>query len=124
MRIVHTFDPYLIHIYGTFGLRWYALPYLVGFLLAYAVLKRAGERGEIPGMSHEAADRFAVYAWIGVLVGARAFHVFVFEYSSYGFDPLAWVAVWRGGLSFHGGLVGALLELWEGGHVSEGRQRL
>ena len=111
MRIVHTFDPYIIQIYGDFGLRWYSLPYLFGFLLAYLVLLRAAERRELPGLTREGADRFLWYTLLGVLVGARAFHVFVFEYRHYGFDPLAWAAVWRGGLSFHGGLTGALVAI-------------
>jgi phosphatidylglycerol:prolipoprotein diacylglycerol transferase len=48
-------------------------------------------------------------AILAALLGARFFHVFVFEYERYGFDPLSWIAVWRGGLAFHGGLVGILL---------------
>lgn len=47
-----------------------------------------------------------LWALVGALVGARFFHVFVFEFRDYGFDPLAWIAVWRGGLAFHGGLTG------------------
>jgi len=111
MRILHTFDPYLLRLYGDIGLRWYALPYLIGFLLAYRAMVRAGERRELPGLTREAADRFLLYALVGVLAGARAFHVFVFEYGHYGLDPLAWLAVWRGGLSFHGGLAGAVIAI-------------
>ncbi len=70
---------------------------------------RAGETGAEGGLSREAADRFLLYTIVGVLLGARFFHVFVFELDHYGLDPLAWLAVWRGGLSFHGGLVGAVL---------------
>ncbi|MFP4624041.1 MAG: prolipoprotein diacylglyceryl transferase [Gemmatimonadota bacterium] len=111
MRIIHDLDPFLLRINGDVGLRWYSLPYLIGFLLAYRALIRAGERGELGGVTREAADRFLSYTVIGVLLGARFFHVFVFEFSDYGFDPLAWIAVWRGGLSFHGGLTGALLAI-------------
>ena len=50
-----------------------------------------------------------VYLFVGVILGARFFHVFVFEFSNYGFDPVRWIAVWRGGLSFHGGLVGGIV---------------
>lgn len=109
MRIIHDLDPFIIRIYGDFGLRWYSLPYILGFLLVYGSLVRAGERGEAGGLSREAADRFVAYGITGALVGARFFHVFVFEFSHYGLDPLAWIAVWRGGLSFHGGLLGVVL---------------
>ena len=108
MRIIHHFDPYIIRIHGDFGLRWYSLPYIIGFFLSYRALLRAGAAGEEGGLSPEAADRFLVYTLVGVLLGARFFHVFVFEFGHYGFDPVAWLAVWRGGLSFHGGLVGAV----------------
>jgi phosphatidylglycerol---prolipoprotein diacylglyceryl transferase len=107
-RIVHDFDPFLIRIHGDFGIRWYALPYVLGFVLAYLWLSRAIRHRELPGLRAEHLDPFLFYAFVGVLLGARAFHVFVFEFEHYGFDPIGWVAVWRGGLSFHGGLVGAV----------------
>ena len=66
-------------------------------------------RGEVPNLTEEALDSYIVYLFIGVIIGARFFHVFVFEFSHYGFDPLRWIAVWRGGLSFHGGLVGGMV---------------
>jgi phosphatidylglycerol---prolipoprotein diacylglyceryl transferase len=107
-RIVHDFDPFLFRIYGDFGIRWYSLPYILGFVLAYLWLQRSAEKGEIRGLRPEQLDTFLGYTFFGVLFGARFFHVFVFEYSNYGFDPLRWIAVWRGGLSFHGGLLGAV----------------
>jgi phosphatidylglycerol---prolipoprotein diacylglyceryl transferase len=107
-RIVHDFDPFLLRIYGDFGIRWYSIPYILGFVLAYVWLARAAKKKDLPGLTTEDLDTFILYVFIGVMVGARAFHVFVFEYQHYGFDPGRWIAVWRGGLSFHGGLVGAV----------------
>jgi phosphatidylglycerol---prolipoprotein diacylglyceryl transferase len=107
-RIFHTFDPYIVRIWGDFGIRWYSLPYVVGFLLAYLWLVRAARRREVPGLREEQAGDFVMYLFLGALLGARFFHVFVFEFQHYGFDPLRWIAVWRGGLSFHGGLLGAV----------------
>ncbi len=108
-RIIHDFDPFLIRIHGDFGIRWYALPYILGFVLTYVWLARAVRRKELKRVRVDDLDAFLFYVIIGVLVGARFFHVFVFEFEHYGFDPLRWIAVWRGGLSFHGGLVGAIL---------------
>jgi phosphatidylglycerol---prolipoprotein diacylglyceryl transferase len=108
MRIIHDIDPFLFRIHGGFGIRWYALPYILGFVLAYVWLARAIRNRELPKLKAQDLDTFLVYVFIGVMVGARFFHVFVFEYEHYGFDPLRWIAVWRGGLSFHGGLVGAV----------------
>jgi len=111
MRFLHDLDPFILRIHGDFGIRWYSLPYLIGFILAYRALLRAEGPGGTRRFTAESVDRFVVHAIVGVLLGARFFHVFVFEFADYGFDPLAWIAVWRGGLSFHGGLVGAALAL-------------
>lgn len=109
MEIRHTFDPYLIRIFGDFGIRWYSLAYILGFFLLQWYLKRAARAGEIRNLSEDNVDSYAGWALFGALIGARFFHVFVFEFRDYGFDPLAWIAVWRGGLSFHGGLTGVAL---------------
>jgi len=109
MEIRHTFDPYFIRIYGDFGIRWYSLAYILGFFLVQWYLRRAARAGEIRNLDEHGVDAYVVSALLGALVGARFFHVFVFEFRDYGFDPLAWIAVWRGGLSFHGGLTGVAL---------------
>jgi phosphatidylglycerol---prolipoprotein diacylglyceryl transferase len=108
MRIIHDIDPFLFRIHDGIGIRWYALPYILGFVLAYVWLARAIRNRELPQLKTQDLDTFLLYVFIGVMAGARFFHVFVFEYEHYGFDPLRWIAVWRGGLSFHGGLVGAV----------------
>jgi phosphatidylglycerol---prolipoprotein diacylglyceryl transferase len=105
-RIYHDFDPFIIRFWGDFGIRWYALAYILGFLLVRWYLIRAARAGEVRNLTEERVDDYVQYAFLGALIGARFFHVFVFELRHYGFDPLAWIAVWRGGLSFHGGLTG------------------
>jgi phosphatidylglycerol---prolipoprotein diacylglyceryl transferase len=105
-QIRHTFDPFVFRVHGDFGLRWYSLAYILGFVLLRWYLRKAARAGEIRNFDQDGADAYVVWALIGALVGARFFHVFVFEFRDYGFDPLAWLAVWRGGLSFHGGLTG------------------
>jgi phosphatidylglycerol---prolipoprotein diacylglyceryl transferase len=107
-RIIHDFDPFLFRIHDGIGIRWYSIPYILGFVLAYVWLARSIKKKELRGVRVEDLDIFLFYVFIGVIVGARFFHVFVFEYQHYGFDPLRWIAVWRGGLSFHGGLLGAV----------------
>src|SRR5919106_1900962 len=106
MRIQHNFDPYLIRIYDDFGIRWYSLAHVLGFFLLRAYLKTVARAHEVRNLDEQRVEDYAIWALLGALVGARIFHVFVFEFRDYGFDPLAWIAVWRGGLSFHGGLAG------------------
>ena len=110
--IIHNIDPFLIRITDDFGIRWYSLPYLIGMVLVYWTLSRAAAREKVRNLKAESAENFVILGILGALVGARFFHVFVFEIDRYGFDPLAWIAVWRGGLAFHGGLAGILLVVW------------
>ena len=108
-RIYHELDPYLIRIYGDFGIRWYSLAYILGFVLVRWYLLKCARAGEVRNLSEERVDAYVIWAMAGALLGARLFHVFVFEFKDYGFDPFAWIAVWRGGLSFHGGLTGVVV---------------
>lgn len=108
-RIEHDFDPFIFRIYGDFGIRWYSLAYILGFVLVRWYLARAARAGEIRNLDEDGVDRFVVWSLIAALLGARVFHVFVFEFDRYGLDPARWIAVWRGGLSFHGGLTGVVV---------------
>ncbi len=107
--IVHNLDPFLVQFTEGFGIRWYSFPYMLGMLFVYLSLRRAAREGQVSNLTEEIAETFVLGAILCALIGARFFHVFVFEFSRYGVDPLAWIAVWRGGLAFHGGLVGVLL---------------
>jgi phosphatidylglycerol---prolipoprotein diacylglyceryl transferase len=111
--ILHNIDPFLIRFGEGFGIRWYSLPYILGMILVWLSLRKAGREGSMRGMTDEGAESFVLLAILGALVGARFFHVFVFEFDRYGLSPLDWIAVWRGGLAFHGGLAGiVLVTIW------------
>lgn len=112
IRILHDFDPFLLRFGDGIGIRWYAVPYLLGFLLAWWVFRRASESGAIDGLEEDDVYEYLIWLILGVLIGARVFHVFVFEFGSYGFDPLGWIAIWHGGMAFHGGLVGVPVATW------------
>jgi len=107
--IFHNIDPFIFRITESFGPRWYSLPYMLGMLFTYLALRNAARDRQLENLTEEVAESFVLTAIICALVGARFFHVFVFEFDRYGIDPLAWIAVWRGGLAFHGGLVGVIL---------------
>ena len=111
--IIHNIDPFLLRIGEGFGIRWYSIPYMLGMLFVYLSLRKAARERRIANLTEEISENFVLVAILGALLGARFFHVFVFEFDRYGFDPAAWIAVWRGGLAFHGGLVGVILAvLW------------
>jgi len=107
--ILHNIDPFILRLGDGFGIRWYSLPYMLGMFLTFLSLRKASRDRLIPNLNEELSESFVLAAILGALIGARFFHVFVFEFDRYGIDPLAWISVWRGGLAFHGGLTGIVL---------------
>ncbi len=103
-------DPVLFKI-GPLEVRWYGVMYLLGFLVAYFVirseLKRKG--GPIPV---EAAGDFLFYLIVGLLVGARIGYALFYNFEVYVSAPWEILALWHGGMSFHGGLVGMVVAGW------------
>ncbi|HQR52814.1 MAG TPA: prolipoprotein diacylglyceryl transferase [Burkholderiales bacterium] len=109
--LVHPqFDPVAIHI-GPLAIRWYGLMYLLGFALAIALGRyRIRARPGAPITAHE-LDDMVVYALFGVILGGRLGYVLFYKFSDYLAHPLSIFAIWEGGMSFHGGLLGVLIAL-------------
>lgn len=104
----HTLNPVLVQL-GPFAIRWYSLVYIFGFLLAYLVLVQLTKKGKIKNFPREKVDTFVLYLILGVILGARLFEVFFWEPGYYFANPIEIPQIWHGGMSFHGGLVGAVL---------------
>lgn len=108
-----SFDPVVVRL-GFLALRWYGLAYLLGFALAFAALRRMSRRRTLFLPVAAVADLVSWLA-LGVIVGGRTgWWLF---YHRAGGAPEPWyepVAIWHGGMSFHGGLLGvvATLALW------------
>ena len=100
---------------GPVPVHWYGLSYIFGFLCVYLWMSRPAGRRRL-GLSAEQIQDFMVYSLVGVLIGGRT--VFVIadiishnnaaEYFSH---PLNLIAVWNGGMAFHGGLAGVLIAI-------------
>jgi phosphatidylglycerol---prolipoprotein diacylglyceryl transferase len=105
---VHNINPTIFSIFGL-DVRWYGVAYVVGFLLTLWWLMKF--RNEL-SMSKDDVYDFIFYGMIGIVLGARFFHVFVWEPSYYLANPLKVFYLWQGGMSFHGGLVGLLAAGW------------
>ena len=101
-----TIDPVLISI-GPFAIRWYALAYIVGIMLGWRLVRRLVQR---PGwqVTPEAIDDLLFYVTLGVILGGRIGYVLFYQTGYYLSHPLDILAVWHGGMSFHGGLLGVL----------------
>ncbi len=103
----HGIDPVFFAI-GPLQLRWYGLMYMLGFIAAYFVMKRAARQSRL-ALSKDDLYDLLFYGILGVMLGARLGYVLMYDLGSYIQDPLSIVAIWEGGMSFHGGLVGTTL---------------
>ncbi len=103
----HNLDPVLVSLFG-FDIRWYGLAYLFGALFSLWWMLFLKRSGEFEGLSSDDIWDLILYLLIGVLIGARVFMVF-WNPSVYLFNPLELLYVWKGGMSFHGGLVGIIV---------------
>ena len=131
-------NPVLLHLWGPLEIRWYGLAYIAGIVLAWwAVLRVLRNKalwayppfkGRPPATEDDIGD-LVVWAIIGIILGGRLGWVLIYgtvlcsvtpDYAAFcdglpmGFltDPLRIIAAWEGGMSFHGGLLGAVIAVW------------
>lgn len=100
-------DPVFLRI-GPLELRWYGLMYILAFICAYLLITARTRRKGFPLSKDDAADLIFNLA-IGVIIGGRLGYVLFYNLSYYAANPLRVFAVWEGGMSFHGGLLGVML---------------
>ena len=105
---VHNIDPIIAQVGGVY-LWWYGASYTFGFIGAFLWVHRV--RGSLQMTSRD-VYRLIIWLALGVLLGGRVVEVFFYEWAFYG-EHLAYVpAVWLGGMSTHGILLGAVVATW------------
>lgn len=105
-------DPVILRI-GPVAIHWYGLGYVVGILIGWWYTRRlvATPRlwaGNKPPLKREDLDDFLVWAAVGIVAGGRLGYILFYDFARYLENPLAIFAVWEGGMSFHGGMLGTL----------------
>lgn len=102
-------DPVLLQI-GYLKIHWYGLMYLIGFSLAWWLgLQRAKQPHAV--ITPLQMDDLIFYAAIGVILGGRLGYVLFYDLSTYLINPWQILQIWKGGMSFHGGLIGVLIAM-------------
>ena len=104
---------------GEFPIRWYALAYIVGLLLAWryalVLINRPRLFGGTAPASRTDIDDLLFYATLGVILGGRLgyilFYQVPFQPDRIAADPMMLLRVWEGGMSFHGGLIGVAIAI-------------
>ncbi|RLJ68364.1 prolipoprotein diacylglyceryl transferase [Sulfurisoma sediminicola] len=107
MLIHPQFDPVAVS-FGPLAVRWYGLMYLAGFVafLWLGRLRATSQPWHV--MTAQDLDDLLFYGVLGVIVGGRLGQVLFYEPGYYLAHPLEILAVWKGGMSFHGGFLGVL----------------
>jgi phosphatidylglycerol---prolipoprotein diacylglyceryl transferase len=110
MFIHPQFDPVAVSL-GPLSVRWYGLMYLAGFI-AFLVMGRRRAAGQPwHGIAPQDLDDLLFYGVLGVVIGGRLGQVFFYEPAYYLAHPLEIFAVWKGGMSFHGGFLGVVIAM-------------
>ncbi|GAB4523094.1 MAG: prolipoprotein diacylglyceryl transferase [Parvularculaceae bacterium] len=122
-------DPFIFKI-GPIGLRWYALAYIAGILLGWRYLAGLARQPGLWGAASVGPDPrgkktkprapytveqigdFVAWATLGIILGGRLGYVLFYKPDLLWTDPFGVIAIWRGGMSFHGGLLGVGLVTW------------
>jgi phosphatidylglycerol:prolipoprotein diacylglycerol transferase len=121
MLIHPQFDPVAFSI-GPFSVHWYGITYLVAFacflILGRLHLRRRPDLGGL-GWNTQALDDLLTYGVFGVILGGRLGEELFFEPARYFAHPLEILAIWKGGMSFHGGFLGVMLAMWLYAHRHE-----
>lgn len=105
--LTHNIDPTILTI-GPLEIRWYGLMYVLAFLAVFYYAKRAINNGKLR-LTEKELDNFLVLLVVAMIAGARIFYAVFYNPTYFLNNPLKIIAVWEGGLSFHGGLAGMLL---------------
>ena len=109
--LVHPqFDPVAFHV-GPLAVRWYGLMYLVGFVLFVVLGKIRARQNLLTGWHPRDVDDMLFFGVFGVILGGRLGYVLFYKPLYYFAHPLEVLALWQGGMSFHGGFLGVLIAL-------------
>jgi phosphatidylglycerol:prolipoprotein diacylglycerol transferase len=112
---LHRLNPVAIPLSDNWGIRWYGLAYLAGFLVAYLLIRWLARTGRSP-LSQNSAGDLLVYAVVGVMVGGRLGYAIFYRpelFVMFSQNPPWWelLAIHRGGMASHGGIVGVLIAM-------------
>jgi phosphatidylglycerol:prolipoprotein diacylglycerol transferase len=110
MLIHPQIDPVAIAI-GPLAVRWYGLMYLIGFGVAFLLARRRIKQGKSGNISFAVFDDLFFFCVLGVVLGGRLGYVLFYKPGYYFSHPLEILAVWQGGMAFHGGFLGVILAM-------------
>ena len=110
MILLHpSIDPVIVS-FGALQIRWYGLAYVLGFLIGIYFIKQINQHYQ-KKIDKNKIDDFFIWSIIGVILGGRIGYVLLYQTSSIFINPLNVLYIWKGGMSFHGGLIGITIAI-------------
>lgn len=101
----------IIFSVGPVAIRWYSMAYLVGIILGWVLINRNVKKNNL-GLSKENIEDFMFYLTLGIVIGGRLGYVLFYGGNAFWQNPLQVFEVWKGGMSFHGGVLGVIAATW------------
>ena len=100
-------DPILVEL-GPIKVGWYGLMYVFGFAASYLLVRYQMKKKDF-GLLKPEVENLYFYLILGLMIGARLGYVLFYDLKVYLAHPFEILAIWHGGMSFHGGLIGVLI---------------
>jgi phosphatidylglycerol---prolipoprotein diacylglyceryl transferase len=104
------FNPIALQL-GPVAVHWYGLAYVVAMVLGLWLAKRLGTRHPAPGIDAQVLDDLFMGVVLGVIIGGRVGYILFYNLEAYLAHPALILAVWQGGMAFHGGALGVIIAL-------------
>lgn len=108
---VHEPTPFLGPHWGNFGIRFYGLGYLLGFVAAGWLFMKYWQAGRSQLPKDKIADLMVALV-LGVMIGGRLGSFLLYHPEQLREDPMSFFRVWEGGMASHGGFIGVTIALW------------
>ena len=110
MLLIHPLIDPVIVSFGLIEIRWYGLAYVLGFIFGYYLIKKIIQNQNIK-INDKTIDNFFIWSIIGVIIGGRLGYVLFYQTSTILNNPINIFFIWKGGMSFHGGLIGIIVSM-------------
>lgn len=101
----------IIFSIGPLDIRWYSMAYLAGIIIGWILINRNVQKNNL-GLSKENIEDLVFYLTLGIILGGRLGYVIFYGGSSFWANPLQIFEIWKGGMSFHGGVLGVICATW------------